>query len=296
MISAPQRLTRLFCAAALLLAVAAIVVSTVFAVLFTGPQRRAVRPLPADFGFPVEDVSFAATDGVVLRGWFVPCATSTRAAVLLHGNGSTRSQMIARARLLRTHGYAVLLYDARGHGASDGERVSFGLFEIRDLLGALAYARSRGATEIGCLGASQGGATIALAAEQLTGDVRWVVLESVFPDLTTAIDRRFRHTLHLPGWLTGALMRPVAEWRIGASARAIAPRETISRLRCPVLILSGASDPYTTADDTRALYSAAPDRKQLWLVPNAGHVDLCGAGGRHYEAHLIEFIKDMAAP
>jgi alpha-beta hydrolase superfamily lysophospholipase len=51
--------------------------------------------------------------------------------------------MIARARLLRAHGFAVLLYDARGHGESDRSRVSFGLHETRDLLGALAYMRSR---------------------------------------------------------------------------------------------------------------------------------------------------------
>jgi uncharacterized protein len=271
---------------------AVVAVSAVFAFQFTGPQRRAVRPLPADFGFVVEDVRFAAVDGVALRGWFVPCDTSTRAAVLLHGNGSTRSQMIARARLLRAHGFAVLLYDARGHGESAGSRVSFGRHETRDLLGALDYVRSRGAAEIGCLGASQGGATIALAAAQLR-DVRWVVLEGVFPDLTTALDRRFRHTLRLPGWLAGLFLRPIAEWRLGASIREIEPRRNIGLLPCPVLVLSGQRDPYTTAEDTHALYAAANDgKKQLWLVPGAGHVDLYGAAGRDYEDRLLAFIKE----
>lgn len=252
-----------------------------------------MRPLPADFGFAVEAVHFAAADGITLRGWFVPGETSTRAAVLLHGNGSTRDQMIARARLLRAHGFAVLLYDARGHGESEGSRVSFGLHETRDLLGALDYLRSRGATEIGCLGASQGGATIALAAERLR-DVRWVVLESVFPDLTTAVDRRFRHTLGLPGWLAGLLLRPIAEWRIGASIREIEPRRTIALLNCPVLVSSGQLDPYTTDEDTHALYAAAKGRKQLWLLPAAGHVDLYGAAGRNYEERVIAFIKGSA--
>lgn len=288
-----RRSARVLGGAALIVVATAAIVSAVFAVIFTGPQRRAARPLPADFGFGVENVRFTATDGVALRGWFVPCAGSTRAAVLLHGNGSTRSQMVARARLLRSRGYAVLLYDARGHGESEGDRVSFGLFETRDLLGALDYVRSRGASEIGCLGASQGGATIALAAEELR-DVRWAVLEAVFPDLTTAVDRRFRHTLHLPGWFAGLLMRPIAEWRIGASAGDIAPRRAISRLKCPVLVLGGERDPYTTVEDIRALYSAAPDRKQLWVVPNAGHVDLYGAAGPNYEEHLTQFLIEVA--
>lgn len=281
---------RISALAALALLLVGLGVSVFFAVQFTGPQRRAVRPLPADFGFAVEEARFAATDGVALRGWFVPCAGSPRAAVLLHGHGSTRSQMIARARLLRAHGYAVLLCDARGHGESGGDRVSFGLHETRDLLGALAYARSRGASEIGCLGASQGGATIALAADRLH-DVRWVVLESAFPDLPTAIDRRFRHTLHLPSWFAGLLMRPIAEWRIGATAKEIAPRETLGRLKCPVLILSGELDAYTTLEDARRLFAAAPSQRQFWLVPRAGHVDLYGAAGRDYEQHLLAFLR-----
>lgn len=295
MMFASRRSARSLGVAALLLATTAAIASLVFALIFTGPQRRAVRPLPADFDFPTEQVSFAATDGVTLWGWFVPCAGSTRGAVLLHGNGSTRSQMIARARWLRTQGYAVLLYDARGHGESGGERVSFGLLETRDLLGALDYVRSRGATDIGCIGASQGGATIALAAEQLR-NVRWVVLEAVFPDLPLAMDRRFRHTLHLPGWFAGLLMRPIAEWRIGASAREIAPLKMVGRLKCPALILGGERDPYTTVEDTRALYAAAAGPKQLWLVPNAGHVDLYGAAGRNYEEHLAEFLKAATGP
>jgi fermentation-respiration switch protein FrsA (DUF1100 family) len=60
-----------------------------------------------------------------------------------------------------------------------------------------------------------------------------------------------------------------------------------------VLVLSGQRDPYTTAEDTHALYAAANDgKKQLWLVPGAGHVDLYGAAGRDYEDRLLAFIKE----
>lgn len=274
----------------LLGAVVASGVSVFCAYQLTGPQRRAVRALPSDFGFAVEDVKFAATDGVELSGWFVPCPGARRGVVLLHGNGSTRAQMIARAKLLRAHGWTVLLYDARGHGRSGGELVSVGLLEGRDLAGAVAFMKTRGVDELGCIGVSQGGATIALAAP-LPAEVRWVVLESVYPDIVTALDRRFRRTAHLPGWLAGALMLPVAEWRLGVKAKDIAPVRGVARLNCPVLILSGERDEHTTADDTRALLAAAPEPKQLWLVPGAAHVDLYGAAGAEYERRLLAFIE-----
>ena len=153
--------------------------------------------------------------------------------VLLHGYGTTRTQMLARARFFHDQGFAALLYDARGHGESADALVSFGLFEKQDLLGALDWLRGRGFTELGCVGASQGGATIALASAEL-GGIRWAVLESVYPTLLNAVDRRFRRTLLLPGWLAGCAMIPIAEWRLGASAGSISPREVCRISRATV--------------------------------------------------------------
>ena len=238
---------------------------------------------------------FPARDGVSLEGWFVPCPGAKQAVVILHGHGSTRAQGLARARLLREHGFAVLLHDARGHGASDGELVSFGWFETRDLLGALDWLRTRGIAEFGCIGMSQGGATIALAAAELR-DVRWVVLEGVYPTLSHALDRRFRRTFGVPGWLAGSIMVPLAERRLGVSVAAISPRTSITRLACPVLVMSGELDRQTLPADAREVFDAAPGPKSWWLVPGAAHVDLYGFAKRDYEQRSLEFTSKYQAP
>jgi uncharacterized protein len=183
----------------------------------------------------------------------------------------------------------VLLYDARGHGRSGDALVTIGRDETRDLLGALAWLRSRGFADIGCLGISQGGATIALAAANL-GDVRWVVLESVFPTLTDAIDRRFRRTVGFPGWLAGAIMVPVAEWRTGMHVGDIAPRDAITALRCPVFVLSGERDTHTLIAGAREVFERAPEPKTWWAVPGASHNDLYGVAKAEYEQRLSAFL------
>jgi fermentation-respiration switch protein FrsA (DUF1100 family) len=197
--------------------------------------------------------------------------------------------MLARARFFRDHGYAALLYDARAHGQSDGHLSSFGYYETRDLLGALDWLRSRGFNEFGCLGASQGGATIALASAELR-DVRWVVLESVYPNLSNAVDRRFRRSFFTPGWLAGCVMTPIAEWRLGAKATSVSPREAIAKLSCPVLVLSGERDLSTFPADAREVFDAAPEPKSWWIYPGAAHVDLYGFAPKDYERRLLEFI------
>lgn len=267
-------------------------VSVFFAWRFTSPPRRALATPPERFLAFHELVRFAATDGVGLEGWFVPCEGSQRAAVLLHGNGSNRTQCLARARLLREHGYAVLLYDARGHGRSDAALVTIGRNETHDLLGALAWLRRRGFTEIGCLGISQGGATVALASARL-GDVRWVVLESVFPTLADAIDRRFRRTVGLPGWLAGSIMVPVAGWRTGMRVSEITPRDAIAALRCPVFVMSGERDTHTLIEGAREVYDRAAAPKTWWAVPGAAHNDLYGVAKEDYERRLLAFLASV---
>ena len=285
-----SRPVRLLSLAAVAAAVGFAAVSAFFAWQFTGPARRPLKADPAKFLTKFENVRFPARDGVALTGWFVPCTGAKQVVVLLHGFGSERTQMLARAKLLHDHGYAALLYDARGHGESSGARVSFGWCETRDLLGALDWLRSRGFTEFGCIGESQGGATIALAAPELR-DVRWVVLESVYPTLSNAVDRRFRRTIGLPGWLAGALMIPLAEWRIGLRTDTISPRDAVAKLSCPVLVMSGDRDEHTRPDDARQVFERAREPKSYWLVPGADHVDLYGFAKRDYEQHLLEFIS-----
>jgi pimeloyl-ACP methyl ester carboxylesterase len=284
-----RRIVALACVCMALGALGFVAVSAYFARDFTGPARRASSTRPEQFLTAFEAVRFPARDGVKLEGWFVPCPGASQAVVILHGHGGTRAQGLARARLLREHGYAVLLYDARGHGASEGELVSFGWFETRDLLGALDWLRPRGFTEFGCIGLSQGGATIALAAAELR-DVRWAVLEGVYPTLPNAIDRRFRRTFGMPGWLAGSLMVPLAERRLGVKADEISPRAGIARLTCPVFVMSGELDRQTLPRDAREVFDAASGPKSWWLVTGAGHVDLYGHAKDVYAGRLLEFI------
>jgi len=197
--------------------------------------------------------------------------------------------MLPRAAWFRAKGFAVLLYDARGDGESGGHFSSLGWWEARDLLGAVDWLRSRGLAKFGCVGVSQGGATIALAAARLQG-LQWAVLESVYPTLTNAVDRRFENHFGVPGWLGGSLMRPITEWRLGVSIDVIEPVRHIAELACPVLILNGDRDADTTPEDAARLYAAAQEPKTFALVPGAGHEDLASYAPAEYQRGLEAFL------
>ena len=117
----------------------------------------------AALGLAHEQVTFTATDGVPLAGWYVPSRNGA-AIVLVHGGGGDRQGTILHARMLASAGYGVLLYDARGRGESGGHENAFGWQWDRDVHGAVSYLAARGVHRIGLLGLSTGAEAVVTEA------------------------------------------------------------------------------------------------------------------------------------
>jgi predicted acyl esterase len=88
-------------------------------------------------GIPYQEVDLLASDGVRLAAWYTPPQNGALILVA-HGYGDRRSEDFYS--LFASHGYGVLAWDFRGHGASGGELVTLGYNEVLDVEAALAYA------------------------------------------------------------------------------------------------------------------------------------------------------------
>jgi fermentation-respiration switch protein FrsA (DUF1100 family) len=233
-------------------------------------------------------VEFAGTSGHRLRGWLAPGA-GAGGVVLVHGVRETRRGMLDRARFLHRAGYAVLLFDLSAHGESDGDRVGFGLSEAGDVRAAVDLLRAvQPGVPIAAIGFSLGGAACVLGSEPLAVDA--LVLEAVYPDIETAVGNRLRMRLGpLGAWLTPLLISQLAP-RWGIDPRDLRPVDAIRRVRVPLFLIAGADDPRTTLIDSERLFAAAPDPKELWIVPGAGHVDFHQVAPEEYEHRVGDFL------
>jgi uncharacterized protein len=130
--------------------------------------RSPILKTPASQGLDFEELSFPSEDGTPLEAWFIPKAGSDKLIVVNHPRYFSRygfpshldpwKQMFAIGgntfeidfnpdfRILNEAGYNILAYDLRnlGHsGAANGGITTGGIYEARDVIGSLAYARSR---------------------------------------------------------------------------------------------------------------------------------------------------------
>src|SRR3954467_12700931 len=115
---------------------------------------RAVVP-PNHLGVPYEDVRFTPSDGLELKGWYVP---SRNGAAVIAFPGRKGPQK--HTRMLARHGYGVLLFDRRGEGKSEGDPNSWGWGGGKDIKAAIAFLQRQPDVDpgrIGGIGLSVGG-------------------------------------------------------------------------------------------------------------------------------------------
>ncbi len=122
-----------------------------FTLVYNGAARGTPDAAQATAaGLHVQNISFAASDGVRLRGWLAVASPHAPTIILAHGFKGTRVSMLPWARVLSAAGYKVLLFDDRGYGQSDGWGIGLGATEPNDVGGAARYLESpSAATERG---------------------------------------------------------------------------------------------------------------------------------------------------
>lgn len=118
----PLRLSLSAC----LIALAVVALLGAAVVWAIGSKLIAVEPHPVALpGLDAEDVPLRPAPDQQVAGSFL-AGRGRGAVLLLHGIHGDRRDMAARARFLHAQGYAVLLIDLPGQGASTASAVTFG--------------------------------------------------------------------------------------------------------------------------------------------------------------------------
>lgn len=254
----------------------------------TAVEPHAVALSPA---LQAESMTLDAGAGRRVAASFLsaPGATPRGGILLLHGIHGDRRQMAARAAFLQRRGYAVMLIDLPGQGASTAPAVTFGLGEAEGVRAALDALRRRvPGRRLGVIGVSLGAASLVLCRDCPKVDA--AVLESMYPTIEEAVEDRLRMRI-------GALSAPLARmllWqlplRLGIQPAQLRPIEHVAGLGMPLLIAAGSEDRHTTLAETRRLYGAAASPKSLWVVEGAAHVDLHAYAPADYERRIGAFL------
>lgn len=252
------------------------------------PRRVMPASNPAAYGIDYQDVTLTTRDGVSLNAWYTPPQNDI---VVLAAHGHASARLADVHAMFATHGYGVLSWDFRAHGASGGDFTSLGYFEQRDVAAALDYARSQpGVNHVAIWGQSMGASTALLMAAG-EPDIEAVIADSAYTSLAETIDTA------VPIAVLRPFIRPFAEAEAGVSADQVRPIDAIAQLAPrPVLIIDNEFDEVVPPRSGQRLYEAAGDPKVYWLIQDAGHVRGRLLEPEEYEARVLEFLRATFKP
>lgn len=255
----------------------------------------------------LDTVTITAKDGVVLQAWNIrPAHANGDAVILLHGKSDNRAAMLGPAEMLLRHGYAVLLPDARAHGASGGDLATYGIEENDDIRRWFDWLQRTQAPHcIDGLGNSMGAALLLESLKTERGYCA-VVAESSYASFREASYDRIGQWFGTGPWIGRTLLRPMigfgfvyVRWRYGVDLRQDDPTAAVADSHVPVLLIHGLLDKNLPAKNSEIILAESRRRDgevALWEPPDAGHTGAAGAEPEEYERRVIGWFESHQTP
>lgn len=242
-----------------------------------------------------QSAAVAGADGARLSAWiFTPRRPNGSAVILLHGVNDTRRGVLLHARYLLQAGFTVLAPDSRGHGASGGSLLTYGVREGSDvhawadwLFGNRPIERLYG------LGESMGAAIL---LQSLPGEPRFraVVAECPFSTFEQVAYYRLEHISGLGRWASWPTVQAgflYVHLRYGVDLKQASPAAAIRATQVPILLIHGLRDVNIPPHHSEILHAVNPLTTRLWLVPGAVHVSAVGACPEEYVRNVVEWFR-----
>ncbi len=272
-------------------AVAYLIIGYVVAARLSSPVREPVERTPSEVGLDYREVGFQSIDGLALKAWWIDKAGSSRAALLVHGFSGDKSDphVVETASLYHKAGFDVLMLDLRANGESEGERVTLGYREVRDVRAALSWLEGRGLdpSRVVLHGWSMGGATVVRAAPG--SGVAAVVEEAGYAELPPLLREQLPEASGLPAFfnpgvfLMGRVFLDIDPW-------AVRPKEDAQRLSeegVPFMIIHSRDDEVVPFEHAESFAASYPDAV-FWELKGYDHAT--AYTHPEYRERLLSFL------
>jgi fermentation-respiration switch protein FrsA (DUF1100 family) len=266
-----------------------------------------------------EVIRFRSRDGLRLGGrWLLGeddggawTIDPREAILLLHGyTGSVAPDLVEYGPFLRQTAN-VFGIDFRGHGESDSGPSTFGMLEVEDIAGALAWLGERGIRRVALFGTSMGGMAAitsvavlgdgSLAAADAQPDVTRadldpprpmivaVVADSTAPEVEIPVANR----LSIPfRRLVTRRLFDAASRKLGADPRETEPGRVVGLVDpVPLLLIHGDADTTVPLAEGQRLAAAAGPSASQWVIPGAEHSQGHATAGQDYERRVMDFLR-----
>lgn len=227
-------------------------------------------------GLDFKDVTIRAEDGVIIHGWYVPHDKPRAAMIYAHGSVGNVTARADTLRKLHEHGVAVMIFDYRGYGKSEGVPSEAGFYlDGKTSRTWLSQTLNLPENQIVLFGHSLGS----------------------YVALQMAVDRGAKGLI-LHGGDTSLSDFLAENWWFPKSRAVGYAFDNLSRIenyKGPLLMRHGRSDRLTPLAHAETLFAKANEPKRL-LVDDGGHDDFTAEFWAAFDQFIDQLNQPPAAP
>ena len=244
-------------------------------------------PIP---NFPAEDWTLESFDGLKLHAKkFSPAEETDRWAILVHGYGRDGTYAYDYADEYLKRGWNVLVPDLRAAGESEGEFITMGALESRDVFDWASKLPSD--AKIILHGVSMGAATVMMTAALKPKNLVAVVEDCGYTSAYEMFTAQLNKIFSLPEYPVMPCANNVCKLKTGVKISDAAPLEVVDEITVPILFIHGDADGLVPFEMMGRLYDKAVAPKEKFVVKGAGHADAKRTNPTAYFDKVFKFLE-----
>lgn len=264
------------------------------------PEVEAANELAADIAIeefllnhPGEDVHMESFDGLTMYGKMFQQEHTDLWAIVVHGYTSSYESCLDLMVRFYEQGYNVLLPSLRTHGESEGDYISMGYYDGRDIVEwSNIIVKMNSDAEIVLHGTSMGAATVMMAAgeESLPENVFAVIEDCGYTNAYTMFVEQLKYRYGLPEFPVMTISRMLGEVRTGFDFRDASPIDALVDATVPILFIHGDQDGFVLPYMQVELYESYEGVKDMLIVNGADHGAARYVDPESYYGSMWKFI------
>lgn len=219
---------------------------------------------------------------------------SNKAVVLVHGFRKEGLDMGDYTKFYYENDFHILMPDARGHGNSEGNYYGYGWHDRLDIINWTQFLIDNyNVEEVVLHGNSAGAATVLITSgeQSLHEEVKAIIADSSYTTMKDELAHQLKHLYSLPPTPLLEITSLITKVRAGYFFGDVNVLKQVEKNSRPLFLVHGESDDLVPTHMSEDIFEVAAGEKELWLVPDAGHIKAYEVETEQFEERLSLFLQ-----
>lgn len=242
-----------------------------------------------------QDCWITSIDGLKLHASFIPSSQAKRMIVCAHGYKGNGEDDFSKGVKAFHEDSSLLIIDERACGQSEGDIITFGALEKKDVIAWTEWLNENKNEEhlpIYLYGVSLGSATVCMSSDHhFPKEVKGIIADCGYASFEDIANQLAKSWFHIPGFPIIPFLNFFCKVKGHFDMKEADATKALSHSTLPVLFIHGTADTFVIPENTKKNYEACTSEKDVLYINEAPHAISIYVDSETYINKVKEFMK-----